>query len=63
MQHITYDKNVDEIIDAILTKLNNGAEAKTDLEKMVKRLTNTENIIEYIDIVNETIEYIRSFYV
>lgn len=46
MQHITYDKNVDEITNTILTKLNNGAEAKTDLEKIVKRLTNTENIIE-----------------
>ena len=48
MQPIICDKNAEEIIDALTSKMNNGAEAESYLEKMVKRLNDTETFAEYI---------------
>lgn len=45
---IICDSNAEEIIEAIEAHLSSGAEPKTDLENMVKRLYNIESFAEYI---------------
>ena len=63
MPTILCDTNAEEIIEAIEAHLSDGAEAKTDLEDMVKRLDSTESFAEYIYTRNNIIEYIQSTYI
>ena len=60
---IICDSNAEDIIEAIEAHLSSGAEPKTDLESMVKRLYNIESFAEYIYTRNKLIEYIQSVYV
>ena len=60
---IICDSNAEEITEAIEAHLSSGAEPKTDLEKMVKRLYNIESFAEYIYTRNKLIEYIQSVYI
>lgn len=63
MPTILCDTNAEEIIEAIEAHLSDGAEAKTDLEDIVKRLDSTESFAEYIYTRNNIIEYIQSTYI
>ena len=63
MPTILCDTTAEEIIEAIEAHLSDGAEAKTDLEDMVKRLDSTESFAEYIYMRNNIIEYIQSTYI
>lgn len=45
---IIRDSNAEEIIEAIEAHLSRGAEPKTDLESMVKRLDSTESFADYL---------------
>ena len=63
MPTILCDTTAEEIIEAIANHLSDGTEAKTDLEKMVKRLYNVENFAEYKYTRNNIIEYIQSTYI
>ena len=63
MPTILCDTNAEELIEAIEAHLSDGAEAKTDLENMVKRLDSTESFAEYIYTRNNIIEYIQSTYI
>lgn len=45
---IICDSNAEKIIEAIEAHISSGAEPKTDLENMVKRLYNIESFAEYI---------------
>lgn len=60
---IICDSNAEKIIEAIEAHISSGAEPKTDLENMVKRLYNIESFAEYIYTRNKLIEYIQSVYV
>lgn len=60
---IICDSNAEKIIEVIEAHLSSGAEPKTDLENMVKRLYNIESSAEYIYTRNKLIEYIQSVYV
>ncbi len=60
------DNNAEQIIDTISANLLDGAEAKSDLEKMVWKLCNLNLMIDieyYVKYRNKIIEYIQSFYV
>lgn len=60
------DNNAEEIIDSISSKLFDGAEAKSDLEKMVSKLCIIDIFSEleaYVEYRNEIIKYIQNFYV
>ena len=59
------DNNAEEMIDVISSKLLDGAEAKSDLEKMVDKLCiiGLDNLEAYVFYRNKIIEYIQSFYV
>ena len=63
---IINDANAEEIIDSISSKLFDGAEARSDLEKMVEKL-NTINMFSELEAYtlcrNKIIRYIQSFYV
>ena len=63
MQH---NNNAEEIIEAISSKLLDGAEAKTDLEKMVSKLCalgTYYDLVEYILCRNDIVKYIKSTYI
>lgn len=63
---IINDTNAEEIIDSILSKLFDGAEARSDLEKMVSKLCTIDMFSEleaYVLCRNKIIEHIQSFYV
>jgi hypothetical protein len=62
---IICDVNAEEMIDAISSKLLDGAEAKSDLEKMVEKLCiiGLDNLEAYVKYRNKIIKYIQSFYV
>lgn len=63
---IICDTNAEEIIDHILQNIYEGAEPKSDLEKMAYELSMLDMVIElkeYVICRNKIIEYIQSFYV
>lgn len=55
--------NAEQIIDAIYQKLFYGAEAKTDLEKMVSKLFTLDDVVDYALCRNDIVKYIKSVYV
>lgn len=63
MPTILCDTTAEEIIKAIEAHISDGAEPKTDLEDMVKRLYSTESFAEYKYTRNNIIEYIQSTYI
>ena len=60
---IINDTNAEEIIDSILSKLFDGAEARSDLENRISKLCTIDMFSEYVLCRNEIIRYIQNFYV
>ena len=59
------NSNAELVIAAISSKLLDGAEAKTDLEKMVSKLCilGTYDLEAYLHYRNDIVKYIQSSYI
>lgn len=60
---IICDSNAEKIIEAIEAHLSDGAEAKTDLEKMVFKLFTLDEVVDYALCRNDIVKYIKSTYI
>ena len=60
---IIEDDNAEKLIKAIAAHLSDGAEPKTDLEKMVSKLFTLDEVVDYALCRNDIVKYIKSTYI